>query len=89
MGRSESDIRTWVFAEKVQDRGGARASCGLCGQRNLRYVFLVRNPNSGCRMWVGSSCILKFGLTVLDGQTPLSPMQARTKLRHMIRALRG
>ncbi len=89
MTRSIDNYSDWVFTETVQDRGTARACCTLCGQRNLRYIFEVRSRRNGHRMWVGSSCILKFGLSVMqDGQT-LSVDEARAKLRRLTRQLKG
>lgn len=41
------------------------------------------------RMWVGSSCILKFGLSVMSGGTRLPTPEAKAKLAHMMRALRS
>lgn len=89
MARQTEDLSHWVFTETARDRGSARACCGLCGQRNLRYIFLVRNRRTGRRMWVGSSCILKFGLSVLHAGQALSPSESRQKLRRITRQLRG
>lgn len=89
MAEMTNDLSHWVFTEIAQDRGSARVCCGLCGQRNLRYIFLVRNRRTGRRMWVGSSCILKFGLSVLRAGQVLSPSETRKKLRRITRQLRG
>lgn len=89
MPQHNKDFSDWVFTEKAQDRGSARVCCGLCGHRNLRYVFQVRNQRTGLQMWVGSSCIQKFGLVVLDGSMPLSRREVTAKLRRITRHLRS
>jgi hypothetical protein len=89
MARQIDSFTDWVFTEKVQDRGSARACCGLCDHRNLRYIFEVRNRRNGHRMWVGSSCILKFGLAVMQDGKKLSDDEARAKLRRLTRQMKG
>jgi hypothetical protein len=89
MARTIANYSDWIFTETVADRGSARCSCALCGQRNLRYHFEVRNRRNGHRMWVGSSCILKFGLAVMQGGKQLPPDEARRKLGRIARRLRG
>lgn len=84
-----SDYGDWVFTETARDCGTARADCALCGRRRLRYQFQVRHRHSAATLWVGSSCILKFGLTVMQGQDRLTPDQAKPHLARLTRALRG
>jgi hypothetical protein len=87
MSRQINDTSDWSFTEAVQDRGSARGRCALCDRRNLRFMFQVRNRHSGDQMWVGSSCILKFGLTVLQNGAALPPKEAKAKLRRITRRL--
>ena len=84
-----TSLDLWVFTEAARDRGTARGCCGLCGRCNLRFQFQVRHRISGDEMWVGSRCILKFDLSVMQGQTRLTPPEARRKLARITRALRG
>lgn len=84
-----NDYGDWVFTEKAVDRGHQRGSCGLCGRRNLRFQFQVRHCATGQTKWVGSRCILKFGMSVMQGQAVLPPDQARARLARIMRALRG
>jgi hypothetical protein len=51
----------WVFTGKFIDHGTTSAVCGLCGNQNLRYHFLVAHRETGEAIWVGSQCVLNFG----------------------------
>jgi len=77
----------WIFTEKARDCGASRGCCGVCGRRNLRFQFQVRNMKTHQSMWVGSSCILKFGLSVMSGGTRLPTPEAKAKLARIMRGL--
>jgi len=40
--------------------------CRLCGHRDNRYEFPLVNTTNGNEIWTGSTCIVKYGVTV-DG----------------------
>jgi hypothetical protein len=74
----------WEFWGNTQDHGEACEECQLCGQDRLRYHFEIVNPQTCNTMLVGSHCIEKFELAVLDeGGKRLNPTAATTKLRRL------
>lgn len=48
--------------------GVHEVDCRLCGHKHNRYEFLASNTAGGTDIWMGSTCIRKFGLTV-DGES--------------------
>jgi hypothetical protein len=56
----------WYFTEVVKDHGEAIMDCYLCDQERLRYHFEIKNEHTDNDMWIGSSCILRFGIKVFD-----------------------
>lgn len=53
----------WAFTGKFVDYGSNSAECGLCGNHRLRYHFLVVHRETGEALWVGSQCVLSFGVS--------------------------
>ncbi len=47
--------------------GEHEVDCRLCGHKHNRYEFLARNTQGGGDIWMGSTCIRKFGI-VVDGE---------------------
>jgi len=43
-----------------------KVDCKLCGHKNNRYEFPILNEKNGKEIWTGSTCIVKYGVTV-DG----------------------
>ncbi len=70
----------WSFTEQVRDHEHATETCELCEQEDLRYHFLIENQFTDGRLWVGSSCILKFGVSVFENGQSLSSTDAKRKL---------
>lgn len=62
-GTEEDFFTQWTFTGKFVDHGRPSAACGLCGNQKLRYHFLVAHRETGEAMWVGSQCILNFGVS--------------------------
>jgi hypothetical protein len=50
------------------DHRSCDAECRLCGQKHIRFEFLLRNGQGGRDVWTGSTCIEEYGLSV-DGET--------------------
>lgn len=73
-------FKEWFFTEKTHDHDTADATCELCGKEEIRYHFEIENEFTHNRLWVGSHCILKFGLSVYDDGAVLSTKDARKKL---------
>lgn len=70
----------WSFTEQVHDHEQATETCELCEQEDLQYHFLIKNQFTDGRLWVGSSCILKFGVSVFENGHSLSAGDAKKKL---------
>ena len=53
----------WHFTGRFVDHGSNSAVCGLCGNSKLRYHFLIAHRETGEALWVGSQCVLNFGVS--------------------------
>ena len=73
-------VTEWSFTEQVHDHEQAIATCQLCEQEDLRYHFMIKNAFTEGRLWVGSSCILRFGVSVFENGRTLTPADAKKKL---------
>lgn len=74
-------LREWHFTESIHDHGTPKEDCELCDQEKLRYHFEIENEETKKRIWVGSSCILKFKVRVLDDEgNELDEKGAKRKL---------
>lgn len=62
------DFSQWYVTENVIDHLTCTAECELCGKTYIRYHFEVQKIQSNQTKWVGSSCILKYGIVVYDGE---------------------
>jgi len=70
----------WSFTELTEDHETPKEVCQLCDKEGLRYYFQVANVLTGEKLWVGSHCILQFGLSVFEDGRRLSPKEAKKKL---------
>ena len=70
----------WFFTERIHDHETPDADCELCNQEELRYHFQIKNEYTEKELWVGSSCILKFGLSVFDEGKLLDKKNTKKKL---------
>ncbi len=59
-------FKEWYFTDNMKDHLVAKEDCELCDHEKLRYHFQIENRNTRKRLWVGSSCIIKFQVQVLD-----------------------
>lgn len=78
----------WSFTEQTGDHGEPIETCQLCEQEDLRYHFEIRNSLTGHTLWVGSQCILKFGVSVFEGGRKLSESDSRKKLDRLMQQMR-
>lgn len=74
----------WSFANQVVDHEEAEEVCQLCDQEQLRYHFLIANPLTRKSLWVGSQCILRFGISIFEDGRRLSPSEAKKKLNRLL-----
>ena len=73
-------FKEWFFTELTHDHETADATCELCDKEEIRYHFQIENQYTHKQLWVGSQCILKFGLSVYDDGVILSAKAAKNKL---------
>ena len=78
----------WSFADVVRDHGQATETCELCDQESLRYQFEIRNEHTGRALWVGSQCILRFGVSVFEAGRKLSIKDTQKKLDRLTQKMR-
>lgn len=78
----------WSVTEHVIDHETPQETCELCGQESLRYHFEIRNSLNRNVFWIGSQCILKFGLSVFDNGRILSPKDAQKKINRIMDQMR-
>lgn len=78
----------WSVTDNVVDHEIPQETCELCGQESLRYHFEIRNSLTKNTIWVGSQCILKFGLSVFENGRALSSEGAKKKINRIIDQMR-
>jgi sugar diacid utilization regulator len=78
-GTLSEALSEWYFTEKVEDHEVAEEDCELCNQEQLRYHFEIRNRFTNRHLWVGSSCILKFQVSVYDNNGVLLDKKSTAK----------
>ncbi|WP_197339756.1 hypothetical protein [Ralstonia solanacearum] len=78
----------WSVTDRIIDHGAPNETCQLCGKDELRYHFEILNVFTGGKLWVGSHCILKFGLSVFENGQALSPAAAKKKIHRLMEQVR-
>jgi len=78
----------WRVTGQVKDYRDLVATCHLCEQERLRYHFEIANRFTRRTMWVGSSCILRFGVAVYEGSRRLTGKAVERKLASLIDQVR-
>jgi hypothetical protein len=61
--------------------GVHEVDCRLCGHKHNRYEFLARNTAGGEDIWMGSTCIGKYGLVVDGEATAEAALKALNKAK--------
>ena len=79
----------WSFTDVVRDHEQATEICELCDQESLRYQFEIQNALTQHTLWVGSQCILRFGLSVFEAGQRLSAADTQKKLERLTQKMRG
>lgn len=77
-------FKEWYFTENTIDHGMAEEICGLCDKEELRYHFEIENEYTKNCLMVGSSCILKFNVSVYEDGELLDKTKARKKLAKLV-----
>lgn len=78
----------WSFTENTKDHEEPIETCQLCEHEELRYHFEIRNAITKKTLWVGSQCILKFGLSVFEDGVRLTQNQTKKKLDRLMQRMR-
>ncbi|WP_238084532.1 hypothetical protein [Pseudescherichia vulneris] len=81
-------FKEWYFTENIEDHETAEEDCELCDQEQLRYHFEIKNRHTNHRLWVGSSCILKFQVQVFDNGALLDAKDSAKKLENLKKKMR-
>ena len=53
-------LKEWKFSGEFIDHENATEICGLCEHPEIRYHYEIINIDNLNRLWVGSSCIIRF-----------------------------
>lgn len=70
----------WFFTEHTIDHEEPIEICQLCGQQDLRYHFQIQNKYTSSTLLVGSHCILKFNVAVMEKGRRLTSTEAKQRL---------
>lgn len=81
-------FKEWYFTENIEDHQSADENCELCDQEQIRYHFEIKNRHTGYRLWVGSSCILKFQVQVFENGALLDARDSAKKLEELKKKMR-
>ncbi|MBA0197657.1 hypothetical protein H4F51_13240 [Pectobacterium brasiliense] len=81
-------FKEWYFTDNMEDHEIAKEDCELCDQEQLRYHFEIKNRHTDHRLWVGSSCILKFHVQVFDNGALLDAKSSAKKLEELKKMMR-
>jgi len=82
-GNLPEAFEEWSFTETIFDHEAPIETCELCGKKEVRYHFQIENALTEQRLWVGSHCILQFGVSVFEDDEKLTPAQAKKKLARL------
>ncbi len=80
-------FQEWFFTENIQDHLQPTEDCELCDHEELRYHFEIKNRNTAEKLWVGSSCILKFKVQVFENGQLLDSAGSKKKLADLTRKM--
>jgi hypothetical protein len=81
-------FREWYFTDNTHDHEKPVENCELCNQEQLRYHFEIHNRLTHKKLWVGSSCILKFDVAVLENGVVLDKRNTELKLNSLMNKMR-
>ena len=77
-------LKEWSFTGETIDYELAEEICELCEMEGLRYHFQIANEINN--LWVGSKCIERFNILVLDEEgTEVSETEREAYLKNRLR----
>jgi hypothetical protein len=59
-------LKEWAYTGDAYDLGEPEATCQLCDHPDIRYQFLIQNRLTASELLVGSECINRFQIPVVD-----------------------
>lgn len=59
-------LKEWHYTGNCMDHDGPAVDCQMCEKTGLRYHFEIANKQTTYNLMVGSECITRFGVPVLD-----------------------
>jgi len=80
--------KDWIFTGETKDHGKPIETCQLCEKEKVRYRFKIKNENTNKTLWVGSRCILKFNISVMEQSYRLKPTEVKNKLNSLMQKMR-
>ncbi|MFH1465629.1 MAG: hypothetical protein ABIO70_14680 [Pseudomonadota bacterium] len=66
--RLATALREWVYEGNVEDLEAPVESCEICEHPGIRYQFEIVNRHNGNALQIGSECIKRFSIEVLDAR---------------------
>ncbi|KGA84644.1 hypothetical protein KQ41_02370 [Lysinibacillus fusiformis] len=81
-------LNEWKYEGEMYDLEVAEETCEICDHPNIRYQFEIVNKFNGNTLLIGSECITKFEIPVLDSNgVRLSSNEAKKKVNRDRRKL--
>ncbi|MEC1782111.1 hypothetical protein [Schinkia azotoformans] len=59
-------LEEWIYEGNMFDVEVAEETCELCDQPNIRYQFEIVNSQNDNSLLIGSECITRFKISVID-----------------------
>jgi len=59
-------LAEWHYTGETYDLEYPCEDCELCGHRDIRYQFTIRNRNTSSELLIGSECITRFDIRAVD-----------------------
>lgn len=81
-------LKEWEFTGEVIDYEVAEETCELCEHEKLRYHFEIKNTYRDNRLWVGSSCIMRFEDIAIYDNTGVSITDNAQRKQELEKALK-
>jgi len=74
-------LKEWYYDGICNDLGEPSADCELCDHPEIKYQFEIENEFTGNKLLVGSECITKFRIPVIEDDKVLSDKEAAKKVQ--------
>ena len=78
----------WSFTGNTLDRVSSMEHCQLCHLEGSRYALEIKNAITGQTLLVGTHCILKYEIAVIEHGARLPKSEARIKLTLLMKEMR-